>query len=146
MGVERGREGSSRRAWIRFALVFCAVTVLMLVPLGASGGTPSIPHLDKLVHFGAWLVLAVTLWPPLRGARPRLPPGRVLWLLGALALWGVATELLQGLTPDRTGDVWDALADLAGAASGALLMGLRERGRPPADGAPLLPTPRENER
>ena len=70
-----------------------------------------------------------------------------LALLGLmLALWGVATELLQGLTPDRTGDVWDALADLAGAASGALFMGLRERGRGPADGTPLLQTPRENER
>lgn len=146
MGQRRDRAGSSRRAWLRFAAVFCAVTALMLIPLGASGGTPTIPHLDKLVHLGAWFVLAVALWPAVRGERARMPLTRALFLVTALGLWGVATELLQSLTPSRSADLWDGLADLLGAALGAVCMSALERGRTPEHRAPLVPTPRENQR
>ena len=135
--------GASRsRAWLCFAAVFVGVTVLMLVPLGSSGGAPSIPHLDKLVHLGAWLALAVALWFPLRAAG-RMSVARAIAMVAGLGLWGVAIELLQGLVPERTGDVWDALADLCGAALGALIMAALERREP--QGAAHIGTTREND-
>lgn len=118
--ADDGGRRLRRRAWLLAGVAFVAVTVVMLYPMDAGGGPSLWPHLDKLVHFGAWLALAVTLWPALRGEAPARRWWRAAGLIGALGLWGVAVELLQGLVPPRTPDAWDALADLLGAAVGTV--------------------------
>jgi len=111
-----------RRAWPLAALAFVGVTVIMLYPIESSGGPALWPHLDKVVHVGAWLALAVTLWPLARGPRGARRKWRALALVVALGFWGIAVELLQGLVPPRTPEAWDALADLVGASVGTLAM------------------------
>jgi VanZ family protein len=112
--------------WWLAVLAFVGVTVVMLWPMGGSGMPSSWPHLDKLVHFAAWFVLAVALWPSVRkwigGSL-----GRVAVIVLALGVWGVAVELLQGLTPTRTPDAWDALADFLGGLAGAVAMLVYDR-------------------
>ena len=79
---------------------------LALTPpgLGESG------HRDKIVHFARYAVL-MFWWAQLVVERR--------WKLAvAVALFGAAIELLQGLTPDRQPDGLDALAN-----SGGVLLG-----------------------
>ena len=71
------------------------------------------PEIDKLVHGGLFLLLAVaTRWR----FGPRL--GR----RAAVTAYGVLSEIAQAvLLPDRSGDPSDALADTTGALLGWLL-------------------------
>lgn len=115
----------SRPLWVA-TLAYAAVLALMLVPMPHGSGEPAIPHLDKLVHFGLWFLLALAT-RPLFAARGR--PG-LAWTVLVPALFGVAVELIQGLTPARSADPFDALADLLGALAGTLAFELWRRRAP----------------
>lgn len=134
---------SQRRVWLLAILAFVGVTVVMLYPMDSGGGPSMWPYLDKVVHFGAWFALAVTLWPVVRGPKPTTPWGRAAILVLALGLWGIAVELLQGLVPPRTPDAYDALADLVGAIVGTLAIiawGARSRRTTPIESEPIEET------
>ena len=89
--------------WLGVALTL--VVSLMPPPLGDSGG-----HTDKLVHMMGYAVLM--FWWAQLVIRQR-------WKLAlAIMLFGALIELLQGLTPDRLPDAYDALAN-----SGGVLLG-----------------------
>jgi VanZ family protein len=65
---------------------------------------------DKVVH--VLLFLAPTVTGLLAGVRPA-------YLVGLLALHAPVSELVQHyLLPNRSGDVWDAVADLSGVVLG----------------------------
>jgi len=81
-----------------------------------------IPHFDKLVHWTLYAVEAFLLyravdWP----GRPRFSLSRALVILGVMAVWGVADETHQTWIPGRSMEGGDVVADVAGAAVGALL-------------------------
>ena len=99
-----------------------AVTVLVsLAVLFAPGSdVPSAPPgVDKLVHLGLFLALA------LAGRWAGIRPGP----LGVLLLgYGAASEVVQALSPlDRSGSVTDWLADAAGIGLGLLAWAAGER-------------------
>jgi len=75
-----------------------------------------VPWTDKVVHvllFGVPTVLLLVARPP------RIHPAVVV---GVLALHAPVSELLQHfLLPHRSGDVWDAVADLGGVVLGVTL-------------------------
>jgi len=82
-------------------IVLTLVVSLMPPALDSSGG-----HADKIVHLAGYAVL--TFWWAQLVTRQR-------WKLAvAVVLFGVAIELLQGLTPDRQPDLLDALANSSG--------------------------------
>jgi VanZ family protein len=121
----------------RWTLYAWAATLVLLglcllpkryVPAGERIG-PSIPHQDKVVHFvmfGAFGLCWSRAGQPLATRPTRL---RVALVLGAAAVLAVATELLQGLDAiHRDPDVFDALADFAGAVAG---VAVALRGLPP---------------
>lgn len=128
------RSGIPRRTlatglWI--ALLCWAVGVLWLSSL-----TPqempdaAFLFMDKINHFvayavGGWLAAsALRLSRPLSGV-----PGSIALAVMMVAGFGVADEAVQAFTPGRTGgDLYDWVADLLGAAAGALLS-LLTRGR-----------------
>lgn len=86
-------------------IVLTLVVSLMPPALDSSGG-----HADKIVHLAGYAVL--TFWWAQLVIRQR-------WKLAiAVVLFGVAIELLQGLTPARHPDLFDALAN-----SGGVLLG-----------------------
>ncbi len=89
--------------WLGIALTL--VVSLMPPALDSSSG-----HADKIVHLTGYAVL--TFWWAQLVIRQR-------WKLAiAVVLFGVAIELLQGLTPARQPDLLDALAN-----SGGVLLG-----------------------
>ncbi len=78
-----------------------------------------------LTHFLLYAVEAFFLyravaWPGRRG----FSSGRVLVILGTLAVWGTVDEIHQVWIPGRGMEASDLAADLAGAGVGALVASL----------------------
>lgn len=89
-----------------------------------AGGFP----LDKLTHFGLYAVEGFLLVRAVRWPGPaRFSWGRVLAIVGTLALWGALDEAHQEWIPGRKMDAADLAADVAGAAVGATAAGLGSR-------------------
>lgn len=113
-----------RAAWAAFALAIVLQLVALYWP--SPPGGPGIPGLDKLVHATIFLLPAAL--GVVAGIRP-------LWLGIALVAHAVTSELLQQLVlPERSGDAWDAVADVVGVAIGlavgvAILRRLRRPSR-----------------
>jgi len=90
-----------------FGVVVTLLVSLMPPALDVGGG-----HTDKLVHLAGYAVL-MFWWAQLVTRRR--------WKLAmAVVLFGLAIELLQGLTPDRQPDLLDALANSSGVLLGWL--------------------------
>ena len=98
------------------SLLPAAVALLVqfaVVYAPSAGGAPAVPHLDKLVHASVFAL------PVLFGLLARLPLAPVV---GLMALHAPVSEVVQGtLLSQRSGDPWDAVADLVGVVLGAVV-------------------------
>jgi VanZ family protein len=81
-------------------------------------GAPAVPHVDKVLHFGAYFVLGALLAVGWQWAGRR--PARGWLLLLTLAL-GASDEVRQSRMEERNGEVADWVADAAGATAGLFL-------------------------
>ena len=88
-------------------LAICVIVVMSLRPSVSMGG---IAHIDKVLHFGAYAVLAGLArlgWPKLWGA----------WIFLSFAILGIGIEIAQHMmSVGRTGSLGDTAANLLGAA------------------------------
>lgn len=81
---------------------------------------PEVSHLDKLLHFGAYGVMAVLFYRTYLAGWPRARKWTLLWVSAvSAALFGLSDEIHQFFVPDRTADPLDFLADTLGAVLGA---------------------------
>ena len=72
----------------------------------------NIPHLDKVVHFGMYFVLSILLIFPLE-EYSCLKLSRIYLIAILVALiYGGGIEILQANFFNRSGDVWDLVADV----------------------------------
>jgi VanZ family protein len=113
--VESGRQ---TKVWF-WRILFVAAVALQLYGVYApreAGPHVGIPQVDKIAHcflFASVAFLGLKVGIPAR------------WLLAVLVANAIVSEFVQHyLLPQRDGDVFDALADVAGVALGAWL-GLR---------------------
>lgn len=100
----------------------CALAVSLVVLFTPASGVPSAPPgTDKVIHLLLFALLAATgRWAGLRAAP----------LLLGLVLYAGVSEVLQALLPlGRSGDVLDALVDVAGALLGCAAAALRSNAR-----------------
>jgi VanZ family protein len=88
-----------------FFVVLSTATFLFLWQF-PSTGAQSIPHLDKLVHFGIFFVLALTFH------RAFALSAKLSLLI--LVCYGFLIEIAQSYAPGRSADVYDWLADASG--------------------------------
>lgn len=78
---------------------------------------------DKVLHAGAYAVLAACWLAALRASWPAVAPVPLAWLAAcAASLYGATDEWHQSFVVGRTADVWDWVADSAGAAAVALIV------------------------
>ena len=106
----------SLRAWAPTAVYIILILVMALRP---SPRLPAIRHIDKYLHAAAYAVLALFAWYAIIRSGLRRPV--LLTLLLALVV-GMADEGLQALGRTRSADRYDLMADLAGAAVGAIIL------------------------
>lgn len=87
-------------------------------PAVEAGGFP----LDKLTHFLLYAVEAVLLHRAIRWkGRSGVAMSRVMAIVGTMAVGGMLDEAHQEWIPGRRMDTGDLVADIAGAAVGAVL-------------------------
>lgn len=95
-------------------LLFLATLTLLIVgSLTPAEHVPVVTAQDKLLHFGAYAVVAVLAMLSIRSSRNRMIG------LAALVLLGLALELAQLFVPGRSFDLWDLAAN-----GGGVLIGL----------------------
>jgi VanZ family protein len=83
---------------------------------------PEVSHLDKLLHFGAYGVMAVLFYRTYSAGWPQAGKRTLVWASAAsAALFGLSDEIHQFFVPYRTADPLDFLADSLGALLGAIL-------------------------
>ena len=82
-----------------------------------------IPDIDKIVHFGLYGVEAFLLYFAIRwpGRADVFSLGRVLTVVGAIAVWGILDETHQFWIPGRSMEGADVVGDVSGAIVGAVL-------------------------
>lgn len=111
------------RRWAPPAAWAALVCAFSLVPLSGVN-VPQVPGGDKLVHLTLYFVLALFVNYAVK--RPCLV--YALSVTAGCGALGGAMELLQSYIPGRASDVWDALANLAGAAvAGAVYIRWKSR-------------------
>ena len=95
---------------LAFGVALAVQLIAVYSPHGLAG--PEINGLDKVVHLS--IFFAPALAALMMGIRAR-------WALGILALHAPVSELIQHFAlPQRSGDVFDVVADLSGVALGWL--------------------------
>lgn len=137
-----GGASVGSRLLLALIVLSCLVQLIGLYRPGSPPTTPAIPYMDKLGHLMIFAlpVAVILLYRASRAA------GAISAAFGAVvivifAVHGVISELIQGwLLPQRDGDPYDVLADLAGVALGygaAMLIVRRRAGAiAPPPGSP----------
>jgi VanZ family protein len=122
------RAGQQRPRWYYTAPLVAWLLLISAASLGSPSNLPQldIPLSDKLEHLAAYLMLGLLL---LRGWTRQSRPGRVAIVSSFIlaSLWGLYLEFMQGLTPNRTYDLWDQAVNTLGVALGVVLWTLWRR-------------------
>jgi VanZ family protein len=100
-------------------------------------GANLFPGADKAQHCVAYFATALSflfaaVWRPGRGDGPFAGVGN--WILVGVVVAGVAIELIQALTPDRSAEFADVVAEAIGASAALVFHTWVRRRTRPADG------------
>lgn len=109
--------GRKRRAWLCAAAVIAGA--IFYCSLFQKPPTNGVKNLDKVFHFGAYALLALSLCAWLTGGRRAR--GAFVMILGVVlaALYGASLEVAQHLfAAGRTFDLFDVAANVAGGVTG----------------------------
>ena len=87
----------------------------------ATDSLPSIPHMDKLAHAGAYALLAYLFFRVFQLTRIR-KSAVLLVILSALfsSVYGISDEIHQYFVPSRMADIADMAANTVGSFMGAI--------------------------
>jgi len=113
-----------KKPYLRRTFVLLTSVLLVYVSWEAFRPNPgglNGPHIDKLLHFSAFVWLAIS------AALALIPGRRSAWrVVAGLLAYGAFIEIVQAFIPGRDASLLDLLADAAGIAAGlALVAGLR---------------------
>jgi VanZ family protein len=111
-----GRESIMRRVttvktpprWQWAYAVALAATIVWASGHGQVAG-PGVVNFDKAAHFSVFGLMATLVLRPFRG-------GHAWWAVVIVSIFGVSDELRQSLTPGRSMELADWIADTVGAA------------------------------
>jgi VanZ family protein len=102
---------------LRYSALWLAGGMLLVlgVLVGSLGpGVRILMHSDKVVHLSSYLLLALWFGGVYR-------PSRYPFVIAGLLALGGGIELIQGMLPYRTMDIFDMLANTIGVCTGMLL-------------------------
>ncbi|MES2476552.1 MAG: VanZ family protein [Verrucomicrobiota bacterium] len=110
--------------WLAAFLVWFATLWTLSSFAGPGEQLPTVPHIDKVAHFGFFFGGSGLLCAWLFRRDPRLPhwPRLILTAVVVIGLVGWLDEYHQSQVPGRFGnDLFDWIADVLGGLSGALV-------------------------
>lgn len=86
-------------------------------------GLPDIPGMDKVAHFGAYLLMGLLLARAIRaGSKEKDPVPAIIIIASFISFgFGVLMEFFQSYIPTRSADIFDAIANGCGGISGAFI-------------------------
>lgn len=124
--------GKKRTLALLFRNIIWALVIFILCAL-PSDDIPdpgiNLPHLDKVVHFGMFFIMALLLCNELE-YQTRLSLRKIyITTVCIVFLYGGLIEILQENFFNRSGDLMDLLADVFGAIVGCLCYPLLKRGK-----------------
>lgn len=108
-------------------LLKCILTLAYayLIFAASSEDTSSItipPYVDKLIHFVEFGILCLAICWSLSSAQVGSKEiYKIILAIGITSLYGISDEFHQSFTPHRSADVFDWLADTAGAVAAGFL-------------------------
>jgi len=112
---------------IGLALIWSLITQVLLSLPGSvfpSKGVFSIPHLDKIAHIGLFggLVFFWSLFFYFRKHVPAIKPATIWIIISMTIAYGIIMEFVQkNFIPNRSFDLGDIIADVAGSVIGYIL-------------------------
>lgn len=115
------------KLWITAALAFAGflICVIIIADRGEGGNwwgfLNQVPYGDKIGHLGLIGTLSLLCNLAFRPSRPAMLPRWITTTTFVLLLLLTLEELSQAITPHRSCDFLDWLADLAGLAAGQIL-------------------------
>ena len=119
--------GSTKIWFSALLLWFVILFILSSFSQPLPDNAPSIPFLDKILHFGYFLGggIILTTWMLLKSKKTKVPASHYLVPILFFALIGLLDEYHQTFTPGRSGnDGFDWVAYITGATVGTLLVNL----------------------
>lgn len=95
-------------------MLLWSATIFWLSSLHGMGGIPVFPHSDKVLHAGAYGLMALLVCEFLYYKQWSFKT--IAWFAwGYAALYGISDEFHQSFVPGRDPDIFDWLADITGA-------------------------------
>ncbi len=105
-------------------IIYSAV-IFVISALPSTAVKSNIPHFDKLLHAGAFVVFALLGYVSISSERPE--GTKWAMVLITAAVYGAAIETIQYFVPGRESSFYDWLADIFGAVLGLLLANLARK-------------------
>jgi VanZ family protein len=103
-------------------LTLYCVFIFIQSQLTAPFEVPDVSHFDKLLHFGAYGVMAVLFYRTYLAGWPQAGQRTLIWASAiSAALFGLSDEIHQYFVPQRSADPLDWIADALGGALGAVI-------------------------
>ncbi len=104
-------------------VVLYAIFIFWLSSLSEVPGTPeAVPLVDKLFHVVLYSVFGALLYLAMSHTWKRMPANHVLlFMLGAVLLYGITDEMHQAFVASREPSIWDVAADGVGGFLGGLV-------------------------
>jgi len=105
--------------WLPVILYCFLIFILSSYP--ATQSLPSIPHMDKLAHAGAYALLGFLFFRSFQTTRIRKSAVLlVIFSVLSSSVYGISDEIHQYFVSSRTADILDMAANTAGSFMGAI--------------------------
>jgi VanZ family protein len=103
-------------------LILYCVFIFIQSQLPAPFEMPDVSHFDKLLHLGAYGVMAILFYRTYLAGWPQAMKRTLVWASAiSTALYGLSDEIHQYFVPARSADPLDWLADVVGGVLGAVI-------------------------
>ncbi len=116
--LRAGPDDPWRLRWVLWPQVGLVLAVTVVAYTGAFSRGDLVwlqwPGMDKVLHFGLFGFVALGMHFALRGRTVAVGPLRIPLAIVLPLCGAIGEELVQGLSPHRTADPFDLLADLLG--------------------------------
>ena len=108
------------RYWLP-VILYCLLLFYQSSQSVVDTSLPEIPHLDKLLHAGAYALLGALLLRAFAAGKGAVTARLIILSISLATLYGLSDEIHQFFVPLRQADILDLLADFIGSVAGVLI-------------------------